>query len=300
MSRRAYPLLPRRLFMQLRYAAERLGPGRWPAAADLLDRLDRLVFEPVWRDEELLVRERGVILRIPAESVPGYARRRWEPLTTRALLRHLPRGGRFVDVGGHIGHFAAFAARRVGVSGRVHVVEPAPDNVRLLEAMVTLNGFSQISIHAVAAGRASGMRALQMMDHGDSHGFYPHPLATRTASLNVPVHRLDELVEPPVDVIKVDVEGAELDVLEGATGLLAADPPPVLVVEWNPASQESAGRDPLELPAALERAGFESIEAIDERGFRTVSLEDARRLHEAGDLDGGRYVNLLARPEPRP
>ncbi|MDE2290996.1 MAG: FkbM family methyltransferase, partial [Elusimicrobia bacterium] len=148
----------------------------------------------------------------------------------------VPRAGQTVlDVGGNVGTYALWAARRVGPSGRVAAVEPHPGNQALLRANAGLNGFSWLTVSGAAAGDAPGKARL-----------YIHPRAINFSlvrpsaeSVDVDVATVDVLAAslrlPPVSLMKVDVEGSEPAVLRGARGLLERDRPLVALERDDPA-----------------------------------------------------------------
>src|SRR5690606_16221463 len=134
------------------------------------------------------------------------------------------------------------AAHRAGSSGRVIAIEPAPDNLAVLEHNVAAAACSNVVIERVAAGRATGTSDFYLRgDTSAVNSMYPESCyATVTGVLEVPVAKLDDLVPSDVDLVKIDVEGAELAVLEGMPRLLR-NPRLVLIVEWHPTLQTMAG-----------------------------------------------------------
>jgi FkbM family methyltransferase len=137
------------------------------------------------------------------------------------LVRLLCRGATFWDVGAHIGFFSMLAARLVGPAGRVHAFEPLAENRARLVAGIRANGFGHVIVDGRAVAAVDGEAMLHRHDStlmwtlveglGDGAG-HPVPcttLDTLASELGVP------------DVVKIDAEGAELDVLAAARGLLA-------------------------------------------------------------------------------
>ena len=150
----------------------------------------------------------------------------------RGLLKA---GDSAIDVGGHIGFFAMQMAAAVGADGRVYAFEPLDANADLLERSIAENGFGdRVCFTRVAVGAASGMATLtfpaETLNSGGAyllrHG--SEPLAGNH-KMDVPLVALDALdLRRPVRVIKMDVEGAEPQVLRGAARILDDDKPVIL------------------------------------------------------------------------
>jgi FkbM family methyltransferase len=211
----------------------------------------------------------------------------------RLMDASLRPGACVVDVGANIGYNTVHASRRVGVAGRVVAVEPAADNVRVLRENLAANGLDNVIVHSVAAGRAHEVRDLFLRGEVSAvNSLFPESVyASVTAVEQVPVAPLDHLVDGDADLVKIDVEGAELEVLAGMTRLLR-NPAIRLIVEWHPRLQEAAGYAAGALPRALLGIGFVLQAAWH---TRTMPLD-------AGDIDdvavrlrrAGRPVELVA------
>jgi hypothetical protein len=128
------------------------------------------------------------------------------------------------------------------------------------------------------------------------NSLYPESRYARvTGVLRVPVVRLDELVEGPAAVVKIDVEGAELDVLEGASRLLAS-PGVVLIVEWDPTLQRMAGYGGDALPRWLLERGWR-LQAASHWAVRRMGAAELPAL--AASLERRRgMVELVASDGP--
>jgi FkbM family methyltransferase len=130
-------------------------------------------------------------------------------------------GQTVVDVGGHIGSFSLWAARRVGPSGRVIVCEPGPDNLALLRANLERNALPQIKLHACALGDHAGEAELFIADSSaDNPAANTLVATTGRKAVKVPLRTLDQIADEEkltqIDHLKIDVEGAEMLVLKGA------------------------------------------------------------------------------------
>lgn len=171
-----------------------------------------------------------------------------------------------LDIGAFVGYFTLIAARAVGASGHVYAFEPDPRNFGLLERNVRANGFvERVEMVRAAVSDRPG-RSSFLMDRGDSSSssliVTPGPANETT----VEVVALDEFLAPEshVDVVKMDIQGAELRALGGMRRLLARRPPPTaLFIECWPEGLAVAGTSPNELVAWLRSAGF-AVEVVNE------------------------------------
>ncbi|MDR7568571.1 MAG: FkbM family methyltransferase, partial [Armatimonadota bacterium] len=157
-----------------------------------------------------------------------------EPILTDVLQSLLHPGMTVVDVGANLGYFALLAARRVAPNGRVFALEPFPASYQLLRRNIEANGFNHVVALPVAAGRSSGKRKIYVYPQANWNSFFSgnrKPID----ELDVDVCTLDNLLTnvPRVDLIRMDVEGAELDVLYGSQKILG-NLSPKIVIEVHP------------------------------------------------------------------
>lgn len=196
-------------------------------------------FGPVKRVVRL--RGGGVVLADTADYVQllVYYLGVFEPHCVRIVRRLLPRGGVFVDVGAHIGCFTIQAARIVGHGGRVIAVEAAPTNAALLRANIERNALLNVSLAETAVGRGEGTAVLSL-PAGANQGMYTlGATGDSTRAQAVRVRSLDAVLADlgvgRVDLVKMDVEGAESEVLRGGQQLLHGPRPPIIVEVNEPA-----------------------------------------------------------------
>jgi FkbM family methyltransferase len=177
----------------------------------------------------------------------------FEPETVDAVKAFLRPGGTFVDVGAHVGFFSLLGAKLVGGAGRVIAVEPDPGNAESLRRNLELNQYDQVHVEQVALGAEAGTAELYIAEDSGQHSL----LARSGKSVSVEVRTLDELWTaadmPPLDVIKIDVEGAELDMLRGAKETLRRWPRVVVLMDIHP----RLGVSPAEVLDALSEVGLE-------------------------------------------
>jgi len=168
-------------------------------------------------------------------SNPAYETGENELPVQEALMKLMPVGGTFVDVGANVGFFSVIGGRLVGETGRVLAYEPVPENAAMVRANAAANGMRNISVHEVAVADRTGEGHLVLARYsgGSSLDFLPPP-PDACGRLEVEMVRLDDhlnRIEPlqRLDLIKVDVEGAELAALSGMVNTLARWRPALIV-----------------------------------------------------------------------
>src|SRR5580658_1349068 len=153
----------------------------------------------------------------------------YEPHVTAVFRRYLQPGMTMVDVGANVGYFSALASHLVGPAGRVIALEPNSENCRLILLTMLANGAQNIELLPVAASATRGWSHFSA--HVGSNGGIIRSTAEDlrdgrgTVVASFP---LDELIDGPVHLLKLDVEGAEGLVLAGAQQLLATHRPIVV------------------------------------------------------------------------
>jgi len=187
----------------------------------------------------------------------------------RALLRRLPlAGGVCVDVGANVGLHTVLMSRLVGLAGRVFAFEPDPDNFRLLETNLRLNGGDNVTARECAVGDADGVCRLARNPRNWADcrvtsglpGWRSHEVAMTTLDAALP-----ELPPGAVKFVKLDVQGSECRVLAGMRRTLARHPDLVMVVEVFPDGLRGAGASARELIELLTDLGFSGWEFTRDR-----------------------------------
>lgn len=161
----------------------------------------------------------------------------WEMATTRVLACRVRPGMTAFDVGANLGYYTVLLAELVGASGRVHAAEPNPAVLSRLRRTVSLNGYDgRVSLHAspfsATAGESvvlhvpAGLPQNASLHGGGREGATTHALRTAT---------LDDIAgDAPVDLVKIDAEGAERSIWKGMARLLARRAPLTVLVEFTP------------------------------------------------------------------
>jgi FkbM family methyltransferase len=191
----------------------------------------------------------------------------YEKGTTKLFTELVKEGMNVVDIGANIGYYTLLAARRVGPHGRVYAFEPEPQNFKLLTENLRLNGYKNVIAVQKAVSNKSGTVSLFLGMRGSG----THSLvSTRDYSkeaIGIEAVTLDEFFEkagtPDIHVIKMDIEGWEMEALDGMRRLIMRNSPLKLVVEFYPWGLLGRGMRPLALTSKLMELGF-ALSVIDE------------------------------------
>jgi FkbM family methyltransferase len=207
-------------------------------------------------------------------------------LRARAL-QLLPVGGRFVDLGANVGFWTLPAARRAGPAGHVVAFEPNPWAADRLERNRRLNDdgtLAAIELARRAVGGEHGELELVSDDleagasQATLHG--SAVVGERRESVAVEVTTLDDTLTSEVDLLKMDVQGHELEVLRGARRLFETSPPRHLVVEVQGDLLTAAGGSSEQLVAELEALGYRAIDGDGALGRTPVARPLAPEFFE--------------------
>jgi len=208
-----------------------------------------------------------------------------------SALRRIVRPGMTVlDVGGNLGLYTVLLARLVGPAGNVVTFEPDPDLFALLRQNIALNDCANIEAHNLALGSTHSRLRLRrlILNSGDNTlGADGSTLFRR--EVEVEVVALDEfLPNLRPDLVKVDVQGWELEVLRGLSRLLTAAHPALYLEYW---------------PEGFRRAGYAAgdlVAFVRQHGYRLQLADTGTELDAAGfaaldrRLTGLKHADLLA------
>jgi FkbM family methyltransferase len=188
-----------------------------------------------------------------------------EPGTRRCIISILRPGMVAVDVGANIGLLTLACARAVGAEGRVIALEPEERIGGLLERAIKMNGTTWVKVLRCAAGSHQYSAQLNVSVIPGHSSLLHLPEDDAKARQKVDVIRLDDELsqENGVDLVKMDVEGAELEVLKGLTETIARNPDIALIAEFGEAHLNRAGVKADEWFAAFTNLGFNAY-LIDE------------------------------------
>lgn len=217
--------------------------------------------------------------------------RQWEPDLSALFLRNLAPSSVVVDVGANFGYFTCLAASRIGAGngGEVFAFEPNPRLLPLLRDNCAINwSMAPVHIHEAAVGATRGVASLSIPRGGAANASLTD-LAGDAERLDVAVVTLDEALPHGllVDFLKIDVEGHEMAVLQGARDVIGRSPNLRIVMEWSIDQMGAAGTsvdDMLGLFAAL---------GLSPRGVPSTGLIDDALPISVGELRTTGYANIV-------
>ena len=218
----------------------------------------------------------------------------FEEAEIRFVQRLLRPGMTVLDVGAHHGLYTLLTSKCVGRRGRVLAIEPSPREFDRLSRHVRLNHRSNVALERCAAGNESGEADLFQVegfrDWGNS--LRPPAVPEPTRTIRVPIRKLDDLLEArgisQVDFIKLDAEGGELSVLDGARKLLQTAPRPAILAEVEDLRTQPWGY-----------AAREILHRLALWNYRWFALSETGTLYPLS-LDEEAYdANFVALPDER-
>ena len=203
----------------------------------------------------------------PGPSNADYASGNNELPVQQALADHLRPGSVFFDVGANVGFLTVLGARLVGREGKVYAFEPVATNADYVRRNCRVNGFSHVQVHEMAVSNHCGPGQLNLAAYSGGAALAsadapPDPAGTQLVELVT----IDVTVErdgfAPPHLIKIDVEGAELEVLQGMAAT-AARHRPVVIVEVDAGEPEPLRRKQADCEQWLRQHGYQVHELPD-------------------------------------
>ena len=203
----------------------------------------------------------------------------YEEATVRWFRSFLRPGMVVLDVGAHVGQYSLLSAPCVGPTGRVHSFEPNPVTFRLLSNNLALNDFRNVSAHQLAVSDATGEATLYVPGHDNLGEASLQECITGMNATTVKCVTIDDwassadLGNPArIDLMKIDVQGLEGKVIQGAMGVVARFRP-VIVCEFEERFLRSMGTSSVELKRNFTDLGY-IANRITASGLVPVKLEE--------------------------
>jgi FkbM family methyltransferase len=244
-------------------------------------------------------------LRVPSLREPIafhlYCNGIYEPETIDVILALLPRNGTFVDIGANIGAIALdIAIRRP--DARIIAIEPSPAVLPYLTHNITHNRITNVHLEALAASDREGEIDFYLPPSAHfgmasaAPQFGVEPVRVRAQTLDA---ILASIAVSNVSVIKIDAEGAELDVIRGAARLLSADDAPALIFEFVDWAEARLHR-PGDAQRELMRLGYDLTRLDGRRAPIGTALETGGAMILAQKSPDVGTREKPPEPQPKP
>jgi FkbM family methyltransferase len=203
----------------------------------------------------------------------------YESETVTFITQYLQAGDCFVDIGAHVGYFSLLAAALVGEQGQVVAFEPEAVNYDALQQNIALNGFKNITSFPCALGETHKASQLFINQDNDAgHALWDvalHPFNQKSrlacTTRQVEVLTLDSVLEnlrpKLVKMVKIDTEGSEFNILQGAIRTILTCNIPYIICEINRFGLEKMGASEKTLRDYLSAFGYEAY-LLNDLGYR--------------------------------
>lgn len=214
----------------------------------------------------------------------------YEPEDVRAFRRLVGPGDVVFDVGANIGQYTLLASKLVGSPGHVFAFEPSPDVLPKLKKHLLMNHADNVELAAKAVAESDGTASFYPAAQESNQGVgsllpaesYRAELRSSQA-VEVEVTTLDSFCDQhgieSIDLLKVDVEGLDLDVLRGAERILARSPHVVVMSEVEPLNFVQRGFSFDDFIDYMQQRGFSPYYAVASGRLRALSEDDVGKTN---------------------
>jgi len=201
----------------------------------------------------------------------------------------LEEGDCFVDIGANIGLMSIFAAQQVGENGSVIAFEPNPNTKKILQENIQLNDIQHVKVEELAVGSVSKNTKIYDALHinrGSASLIKPD---VETDSYDIRQTTLSEYFTPnqAIKLIKIDIEGYELEALKGAEKVFAEmDKPPMLIVEFSSQRANTFGDDTSPLYKQLKDMNYRLFKSVrgKEKTSKLIEVNNEAQAPEHDNL----------------
>ena len=215
---------------------------------------------------------------------------KYEVAQTDLFLKVLKKGDTFVDVGANIGYYSVLASKNIGKDGEVYSFEPDKHNILLLQKNIALNNVANVKIESKAVSDKNGLIEFAEDKYNKGESSIRH---NKDSTYQVESVALDSYFNntKTIDVLKMDIEGAEINAVQGAKNIIKLSKSLHLFIELNPPSLLNYGHKREELIALLRSLNFK-LDAIIDDSRNEVLPYSTYNLQRV--LDHVTFCNLYA------
>lgn len=219
----------------------------------------------------------------------------YEPLETEIIKKEVKSGDIVLDIGAHIGYYTLILAKIVGENGKVFAFEADPTNFNLLKKNIITNGYKNVILIHNAVSNENKKIKLYLCEYNNGmHRIYKSKFCS--SYIEIESTRLDDYFEKinfnkQINFVKMDVEGAELDVLRGMSLLLDKNKKLKIVTEFAPVSLFERGNNPEDFIKILNKHDFQFFDINEKKN--KINFIDIAKLNQKYTPAKNNYTNLL-------
>ena len=215
-----------------------------------------------------------------------------EPFETELVKKGIKEGDVVLDIGANIGYYTLIFAKLVGEEGKVFAFEPEPENFALLKKNVEINGYKNVILVQKAVSNKTGRTKLYLCEEsaGD-HRIYDW--LDGRQSIEIEVIRLDDYFKDydgKIDFIKIDIQGAESEAIQGMSNLLDKNKTVKIITEFAPLWLKRSGIEPEEFLKLLQKHDFK-LYRVDKQKIKP--LINLRKLLQIYTPENDNFTSLL-------
>ena len=200
-------------------------------------------------------------------------------------------GMAIIDIGANLGYYTAIASHLTGEKGLVVAFEPEPNFFKLLSRNISRNNMKNVACFELAIAEKNGLTNLYLSNENKGHNSIIRSEELK-ASVQVKTTTLDNFLDfqkiTKVDIIKMDIEGAEIMALEGMRNTLIKHMP-LLFLEFSPHSIIKINRNPVDFLSTIQEIGY-SIFEINKTHQCLNSVTDFKKFIES--IPKGKYTDI--------
>jgi len=200
----------------------------------------------------------------------------YEEETTKLFHEIIREGMTVLDLGANIGYYSLLAGSLIG-TGKVFAFEPFPETFSLLRRNIQINGFTNITPINKAVSNLIGKQKFFSVNDPTSNSLFQKASGESTKTIEVDSITIDAFVyenKLTVDVVKMDIEGAEIQVLAGMNKTIINNPNIKIIAELSPRVLERCNCKPIDFLNEVFKYGFKILAIDDEKKTRTLVTLD--------------------------
>ena len=253
-----------------------MGVGRIPLAYSAYRRI-----RPYLKSDFVQTVDGNKMFLDPGDSLDIFSHGIHEEFETGFVKKIIQKKDTVLDIGANIGYYTLIFAKLVGDDGKVFAFEPEPSNFSLLEKNVEINGYRNVELAQKAASNKIGKMKLYINEK-NAGGHMIYDTHENRNVVEIDVTRLDDHLNnlsTPINFVKMDVEGSEIDVIEGMKDILQKTKDIIIMSEFNPYCIERCGKKPKDYLEALIQNGFK-IYDLDAQQKKIIEVSSPELLEK--------------------